>query len=78
MKGKKEMRETIIHNEFTGYHKAIRHRGLYPALSTVQKHLRASKALDCQSVTTVSQLEGSRVVFLEIIDRGNGAELVAC
>ena len=43
---------TTVTNKFTGYSKTIRTNGL-PAVATIQKHLRASKARDCKSVTRV-------------------------
>ena len=62
--------ETTISNSFTGYLATIRTNGK-PAVSTVQKHLRAAKAIDCQSVTMI-EIDGIRH---DLIDLGNGLAL---
>lgn len=46
------MQTTTITNQFTGYCKTIRTEGL-PAVSTLKKHMRASKASDCKSYTRI-------------------------
>jgi hypothetical protein len=51
------MTETIIKNHFTGYRKLILTKGL-PKIGTLRKHLRASKAQGCQSVTHIFTEQG--------------------
>jgi len=46
------MQTTTITNKFTGYNKTVRTEGL-PSVSTLKKHLRASKARACKSVTRI-------------------------
>lgn len=53
--------ETTITNAFTGYSATIRTTGK-PAVATVRKHIRASKARDCQSVTVI-EIDGVRHDF---------------
>ena len=67
------MNTTTIKNDFTGYEATIRHQGAFPAVSTVKKHMRASKASDCTSWTRMFQ--GSKEI--ELIDTGNGLRFVA-
>ena len=62
--------ETTISNSFTGYSATIRTNGK-PAVSTIQKHLRNSKASDCQSVTII-EIDGIRH---DLIDLGRGLTL---
>jgi hypothetical protein len=64
--------ETTISNSFTGYTATIRTNGK-PSVSTVQKHIRKSKASDCQSVTVI-EIDGIRH---DLIDLGCGLELRA-
>lgn len=47
------MKITTITNEFTKYDKTLRTAGV-PSISTLRRHLRASKASDCSSVTRIS------------------------
>lgn len=44
------MKITRITNDFTGYDATIRTKDI-PAVSTIKKHLRNSKARDCKSIT---------------------------
>lgn len=44
---------TIITNAFTGYAKTITTTGL-PSVATIKKHVRASKACDCRSITVIT------------------------
>lgn len=66
------MTTTTITNSFTGYSATIRTNGL-PAVSTIKKHLRNSKASDCCSVTLIT-IDGIRH---ELADLGRGKELVS-
>ena len=68
----RKMNETTISNQYTGYHKTIRHKNLFPAVSTVKKHLRAAKASDCKSWTKITQQDGKRTIYLDIVDTGHG------
>jgi len=61
---------TTISNSFTSYSATIRTNG-QPAVSTIQKHLRKSKAGDCQSVTII-EIDGIRH---DLIDLGRGLTL---
>jgi len=65
------MTTTIINNSFTGYTATIRTAGL-PAVSTIRRHLRAAKAGDCRSVTTI-YCDGDG---MELVNFGDGPELV--
>ena len=71
MKTTSNKTETTISNSFTGYEAMIRTAGL-PAVSTIRKHLRASRASDCQSTTAI-ECDG---VPHDLVDRGHGLELV--
>jgi len=62
--------ETTISNNFTDYFAAILTNGK-PSVTTIQKHLRKSKASDCQSVTTI-EIDGIRH---DLIDLGRGLTL---
>ena len=44
--------KTTISNKFTGYAKTIITKG-FPSVATIAKHLRASKAKDCRSLTYI-------------------------
>ena len=66
------MSTTIIRNSFTGYKATVRSASDYPAVSTIQKHLRKAKARDCRSVTTI-YCDGEG---MELVDFGRGMELV--
>ena len=44
--------KTIITNTYTGYAKTITTKGL-PSVATIARHIRASKAIDCRSVTCI-------------------------
>jgi hypothetical protein len=44
--------KTIITNSFTGCAKTITTKG-FPSVATIAKHIRASKASDCKSVTYI-------------------------
>lgn len=44
--------KTTISNTFTGYSKTIITKGM-PSVATIAKHLRASKAKDCSSITYI-------------------------
>lgn len=77
------MKYTIIRNSFTGYKAIIRTSGV-PSLATLRRHIRASKASDCQSVTeirydTTADGEGGRNVdvtkFGEILIDGRSVEI---
>ena len=63
---------TNITNAFTGYSATIRANGK-PSIATIRKHLRRSKASDCQSVTIID-IDGIRH---DLIDLGHGLALVA-
>ncbi len=63
---------TTIRNSFTGYEATIRSASDYPAISTLKKHLRKSKANDCISTTTIS-CDGEGI---EIADTGRGEQIV--
>ena len=45
------MKTTIV-NTFTRYEKTITTKG-FPSVATIAKHLRASKAKDCSSITYI-------------------------
>ena len=62
---------TTISNSFTGYSATIRTNGL-PAVATVRKHIRKSRASDCQSVTLIA-IDGIRH---DLIDLGDGLVLI--
>jgi hypothetical protein len=62
---------TTITNAFTDYSAIIRKSN--PSIETIKRHLRKSKASDCQSVTII-EIDGQ---ICELIDLGNGLELVA-
>jgi hypothetical protein len=62
---------TTISNSFTGHSATIRHTGDLPAVSTVKKHIRKSKASGCRSETKITS-DGQRVVMRNI---GKGDEL---
>jgi hypothetical protein len=63
---------TTITNSFTGYSTTITTKSL-PAVSTIKRHIRASKASHCKSATLI-HIDGIRHA---IIERGNGPELLA-
>jgi len=63
---------TIISNSFTGYIATIRHIGDLPAVSTVKKHIRKSKAKECTSETRIRSDDGQRIVMGNL---GKGDEL---
>jgi hypothetical protein len=63
---------TTITNEFTRYSATIRTKSL-PSVSTIKRHLRKSKAIDCKSITTI-EVDGQ---LCELIDLGNGLSIVA-
>ena len=63
--------ETTISNSFTGYSATIRTNGL-PAVATVRKHVRKSRASDCRSITIV-EIDGIRH---DLIDLGYGLTLI--
>jgi hypothetical protein len=65
------MTTTEITNGFTGYEATIYTKDM-PAISTIKKHLRESKASDCQSVTII-EIDGIRY---DLMDHGNGVNLV--
>ena len=65
------MTTTTISNRFTGYNATIRTNGL-PAVATIQKHLRKSKASDCRSLTLI-EIDGIRH---DLIDLGDGLALI--
>jgi hypothetical protein len=62
---------TTITNAFTNYFATIRKSN--PSIATLSRHIRKSKASDCQSVTII-EIDGQ---ICELIDLGNGLELVA-
>jgi hypothetical protein len=64
--------KTTITNSFTGYSATITTKST-PAVSTIKRHIRASKASDCKSATLI-HIDGIRHA---IIERGNGPELLA-
>lgn len=63
--------KTTITNSYTGYTATIRTNGK-PAVSTIQKHLRKSKASGCQSVTTI-EIDG---IGYDLTDLGHGKTLI--
>ena len=64
IESKNTMNHTFVKNDFHGYNKEIRHKGDYPAASTIQAHIRASKPEGCKSVTTFRQIELDQTLFL--------------
>jgi hypothetical protein len=62
---------TTIKNAYTGYTATIRKSN--PSIATIKRHLRKSKASDCQSITTI-EIDGH---LCELIDLGKGLEIVA-
>jgi hypothetical protein len=64
--------KTTIENGFTGYSHTINTKSL-PAVSTIRKHLKASKASDCKSATAI-RVNGIRHVLVNL---GSGLELQA-
>jgi hypothetical protein len=70
------MNTTHIKNKFTGYEANIFHKGELPAISTVEKHLRRAKSSECISHTEIFQIDGGRRFLIELVDRGNGKELL--
>lgn len=63
--------KTIIKNTFTRYEKTIKTRGL-PSLATIKNHLRASRARDCKSHTSIT-IDGTDY---DVCDTGHGEQLV--
>ena len=55
---KKAMNQTIVRNKKTGYEHSIFHKGEFPAISTIKKHLRLSKNTNGED----------RTVFINSID----------
>lgn len=47
------MKTTTVTNAYTGYSATIRTAGV-PSLATLRRHIRASKASNCRSVTRIS------------------------
>ena len=69
------MNTYTVSNSFTGYKATIRVKGDgLPALSTLQKHYRKSKASDCQSFTTFRDDQTGE--HLMITDMGKGLEVI--
>jgi hypothetical protein len=64
------MMETRIYNTFTGYDTTIKTKNK-PSISTLEKHLRKSKAKECGSITYIL-IDGVRHF---IADVGRGKEL---
>jgi hypothetical protein len=63
--------KTLISNSFTGYSATIRTKSQMPAVSTIRKHLRAAKASDCQSTTTIFiDGAGYELVHGELVHNG--------
>ena len=57
--------KTTVTNFFTGFKKTIRHSGTVPAVTTLRRAIRESKAIDCRSQTTAIRDDGA---ILEIMD----------
>ena len=63
--------KTTITNTFTGYAKTITTKG-FPSVATIAKHVRASKAKDCASITYIYiDGEGYDLSHGELIRNGN-------
>jgi len=68
-----KMNTYIIENKFTGYRAEIK-TACVPAVATLKKHLRAAKARDCRSTTTITNAKtGDRY---EIADMGRGEKVL--
>lgn len=65
------MTATTITNSFTGYSAKILTDGL-PAVATILRHLRKSKARDCRSITLI-EIDGIRH---DLRDLGYGLALI--
>ena len=64
------MNTVEIENKFTGFKKSYRTKK-FPAISTIQKHLRNSKCKDCTSSTSI-KINGE---LYALDDIGSGLEL---
>lgn len=68
------MNTFIVENKFTGYRAEIKTRNELPAVSTVKRHFRKSKASDCVSATTIKDNHGNGY---DLADIGRGLQIVA-
>lgn len=66
----KNTMKTTITNTYTGYSKTIITKD-FPSVSTIARHVRASKASDCKSITSI-YIDGIRH---DLIDLGRGLTL---
>ena len=64
--------KTICENKFTGYRREIHHAAPAPTAATLKRHIRASRASDCQSTTTFYREDGARLDL-----NGNRVEVLA-
>jgi hypothetical protein len=63
---------TKVSNSFTGYKTTIKHKGQFPSVLTVKKHVKASKAKDCCSETLILTHMGDEVWRLHLDFLGKG------